>query len=215
MRKPWAGSWHGHAGRTELQWTTFSASRAAAYAVFLQQVHWYHCDFRADAAALAAGSRGSLRDRVRVFALGLEHRACAAYADLIGRAVAATGQDDLTLQMVVTDLSADRLTEADGVSVLRETDNGFEVETPRYRALTGILDDRVRAGTTFVDIASDDQVMFTALCDRPQADGALASLSRQGHGDTRHLFLVPVADLANRLRALQTEGLRLEHVHDY
>ena len=45
--------------------------------------------------------------------------------------------------------------------------------------------------------------------------GAFLSLARQGHGDTRHLFLVPVRDLAEQLRGLDARGLRLEHIHDY
>lgn len=208
-----ATTWMRGADRAALD--DLSARQAAAYAVFLQQVPWYRYDFRADAAALAQGSKGTFRDRERAFALGLEHRARAAYADLIGRAVAATGQDDLTLQMVVAGLTPDQLTVADGVTVLRETDKGLEVETPRYRALTRILQDWARAGATFVDIAGNDQILFTALSDAPQAEGAMASLPRQGHGDTRHLFLVPVADLADRLRALDAAGLRLEHIHDY
>jgi hypothetical protein len=192
-----------------------SAQQAAAYAVFLQQVPWYRYDFRADARALARASQGGLRDTERALALGLEHRARAAYAGLIGRAVAATGQDDLTLQMVVAGLPAARLQSTQGVTLLRETGGGIEVETPRYRALTLILADWARAGAEFLDIAGNDQIMFTALSDRPQAGGALLSMARQGHGDWRHLFLVRVKDLADRLRGLEAEGLRLEHVHDY
>lgn len=192
-----------------------SAQQAAAYAVFLQQVPWYRYDFRADARALARASQGGLRDTERALALGLEHRARAAYAGLIGRAVAATGQDDLTLQMVVAGLPAARLQSTQGVTLLRETGGGIEVETPRYRALTLILADWARAGADFLDIAGNDQIMFTALSDRPQAGGALLSMARQGHGDWRHLFLVRVKDLADRLRGLEAEGLRLEHVHDY
>jgi hypothetical protein len=107
-----------------------SAEQAAAYAVFLQQVPWYRYDFRADAAALDAASTGTLRDRERVLALGLEHRARAAYAGVIADAVAATGQDDLTLQMVVRGLPADTLAGVEGVTVLREIEEGIEVETP-------------------------------------------------------------------------------------
>lgn len=192
-----------------------SAAQAVRYAVFLQQAPWYRYDFRADAAALAAASEGGLRDRERALALGLEHRARAAYAGLIGRAVAAAGQDDPTLQMVVAGLSREQIEAADGVTVLRPVGPGVEVETPRYRALTRLLAAWAAAGATFVDIAGNDEILFTALSDRPAVEGALASLPRQGHGDTRHLFLVPVTELAKRLRGLEAAGLHLEHVHDY
>lgn len=194
---------------------TLSAEQAARYATFLQQTPWYRYDFRADAAALRAASGNSFRDRERAMALGLEHGARASYAGLIEQAVAATGQDDLTLQMVVTDLPRDVIEARDDVQVLREIAEGVEVETPRYRALTHLLAGWADAGADFVDIAGNDQIMFTAISDAPSVEGALVSLPRQGYGDTRHLFLVPVADLADRLRRLDARGLRLEHIHDY
>lgn len=202
-------------GETRAALDDLSAEQAARYATFLQQVPWYRYDFAADAASLSAASTGSLRDRERAIALGLEHGARAAYARLIGQAVAATGQDDLTLQMVVTGLPGDRLAVVEGVTVLREIAQGIEVETPRYRALTLILADWAASGADFVDIAGNDRIMFTALSDAPTAEGALASLPRQGYADTRHLFLVDVAELAEVLRGLPARGLRLEHIHDY
>lgn len=192
-----------------------SAGQAADYAAFLQQVPWYRYDFRGAAATLNGVATDGFRDQERAFSLGLEHLARAAYADVIARAVAATGFDDLTLQMVVTGLSADQLTATEGVNVLRNTEAGLEVETPRYRELTGILADWADQGANFVDMAGNDQIMFTAISDATTQDGALASLTRQGYGDTRHLFLVPVRELANALRTLDARDLRLEHVHDY
>lgn len=192
-----------------------SAQQAADYAAFLQQVPWYRYNFRGDAAALNAVATDAFRDRERAFSLGLEHLARAAYAGVIAQAVAATGFDDLTLQMVVTDLPPEAFTATEGVSLIGQSDEGFEVETPRYRELTGILADWAAQGANFIDMAGNDQIMFTATSDAPTQDGALANLPRQGYGDTRHLFLVPVRDLAASLRALDARGLRLEHIHDY
>ena len=192
-----------------------SAQQAADYARFLQQVPWYRYDFRADAAALSAASTGSLRDRERALALGLEHGARAAYAGVIARAVAATGFDDLTLQMVVTGISPEQVTRAPDVRVLGPAGPGMEIETPRYRVLTGLLANWADQGAVFLDIAGNDRIMFTALSDTSAFDDALASLPRQGYGDTRHLFVVDVTELATHLRALPGRGLRLEHVHDY
>lgn len=192
-----------------------SAQQAADYAAFLQQVPWYRYDFRGDAAALNRVATDAFRDRERAFALGLEHLARAAYADVIAHAVAATGFDDLTLQMVATGLPPEAFTAVDGVRLIAETDAGAEIETPRYRELTGILATWAAEGAEFVDMAGNDQIMFTALSDAPTQPGALASLPRQGYGDTRHLFLVPVRDLATALRTLDARGLRLEHIHDY
>ena len=65
------------------------------------------------------------------------------------------------------------------------------------------------------EIAGNDDIMLTVLSDQPELAGALMSLPRQGYGDTRHLLLVRVARLGDLLRALEAEGLRLEHIHDY
>ncbi|ABD54506.1 hypothetical protein [Jannaschia sp. CCS1] len=199
---------------------TLSAAQAADYAAFLRQVPWYRYDFRADADALDAAATDALRDQERAVALGLEHRARAAYAGVIAQAVAATGFDDLTLQMVVSGAPAEVFTASQGVRVLRDVttasvNGAFEIETPRYRELTLLLADWAAQGAAFHDIAGNDQIMFTAISDAPTQDGALASLPRQGYGDTRHLFLVSVRDLANALRMLEDRGLRLEHIHDY
>ncbi len=192
-----------------------SAEQAAHYAEVLQQTPWYRYDFRADAAALDAASTGSFRDRERALALGLEHRVRAAYAGVIESAVAATGQDELTLQMVMTGLPRSTIEAQEGVRLLRVTTSGMVIETPRYRALTHLLAGWAEGGAEFVEIAGNDEILFTAISDQPSQPGALANLPRQGYGDTRHLFLVRVADLAERLRDLPQRGLRLEHIHDY
>lgn len=200
----------GHAPLDDL-----SARQAAGYARFLRQVPWYRYDFRADAAALEAASTWVFRDRERALALGIEHRVRAAYADLIAGAVAATGYDDLTLQMVVAGLPPELLAATPGVTVLGPVGEGFEVETPRYAELTAILVDWAGQGGTFLDMAGNDRILFTAISDRAVEPGAMLDLPRQGYGDTRHLFLVAVPDLAETLRGLPGRGIRLEHIHDY
>jgi len=192
-----------------------SAQQAAEYATFLQQLPWYRYDFRGDAATLNAAATDAFRDQERAFSLGLEHLSRAAYAGVIAQAVASTGFDDLTLQMVVTGLTPQQIEAVEGVTILGDVPGGVEVETPRYRELTGILANWAEQGATFLDMAGNDQIMFTAISDQRTQDGALADLARQGYGDTRHLFLVPVTELADTLRGLTARGLRLEHIHDY
>ncbi len=202
-------------GPQQTRLDNLSALQAADYAAFLQQVPWYRYDFRGDAATLNAAATDAFRDQERAFALGFEHLTRAAYADVIAQAVAATGFDDLTLQMVVTGLTPAQIEAVEGVTILRDAPGGVEIETPRYRELTGILANWADQGATFLDMAGNDQIMFTAISDTPDVPGALASLDRQGYGDTRHLFLIPVTSLAEALRGLDSAGLRLEHIHDY
>lgn len=194
---------------------TLSAEQASNYATFLQQVPWYRWDFEGDRVALLAQQPQALRDRERALALGLEYGAKAAYARVIEAAVASVGNDALRLRMVVRGLDDTALSALESVQVIGPRGDGWEIETPRYRALTRLLDQMADAGAEFVEIAGNDTIMFTVLSDRDTADDALQSLARQGYGDWRHLIVVPVSALAERLRGLDNAGLTLEHVHDY
>lgn len=190
-----------------------SAQQAKAYAAFLQQVPWYRWRFREDAAALDELEPTGLRDRERQFALGLEYGAKAGYADVIAAAVAATGNDALTLQMVMA--PGGTLPANGDISVIETRAEGTVLETPRYRTLTRILQEMALAGTDFVEIAGNDDILFSVLSQAPQFPGALHSEARQGFGDHRHLIMIKVRDLAEALRDLPAQGATLEHVHDY
>ena len=184
-----------------------SAQQAASYATFLQQVPWYRWDFRADAAALQPVA--GFRDRERAFALGIEYRAKAGYAGVIAAAVAGMEPDALAMRVIVTGVSAQVLTDA-GAEVIAQRPEGFEVETPRYRAFTELAVGLAAQGAEFVEIAGNDDILFTAISDAATLPGALHSFARQGNSGYRHLVLIKVADLADALRA---GGV--EHVHDY
>ncbi|AZQ65857.1 hypothetical protein EF888_01125 [Silicimonas algicola] len=190
-----------------------SADQAARYAAFLQQVSWYKWDFRADVDELRSKGGDSLRDRERRVALGLEYRAKAAYARQIEAAVAGMGEDALRMRSVVSGLTPENLEGIDGVTVVSKSAGGIEIETDRYRAFTRIAERIAQAGGDFIEIAGNDDILFTALSSEPAFDDALFSFPLQASADHRHLVLTPVADLANRLR--QPGSLKIEHVHDY
>ncbi len=192
-----------------------SAEQAKAYAEFLRQVPWYKWRFLEDAEDLRANATDALRDTERSIALGIEYRAKAAYADVIAQAVAQVGQDELTLRMIVTDTDRARLAGYDNVRVISDKPEGFEIETPRYRALTHLMQEMASDGLNFVEIAGNDDILFTALSDERSVPGAIHSSQRQGFGDHRHLIVVKVEYLAANLRGLEATGLTLEHVHDY
>lgn len=191
-----------------------TAGQAAAYAEFLQQVPWYKWDFRGDAEALWGANPSGFRDRERRLALGLEYRAKAAYAGVIEQAVAQVGPDALRLRMIVTGLSEDSLRSFDGVDVIGTRDQGIEIETPRYRQLTHLLQDMAQQGAEFVEIAGNDDILFTATTAVP-TEGAMYRFPRQGYGDWRELVMVKVAVLARVLRDMQDGPRTLEHIHDY
>ncbi len=189
-----------------------SARQARDYAAFLRQVPWHQWDFRRDVGELETANSGGFRDRERRFALGVEYSVKASYADVIAAAVESIGPDALTLRMVVRGLSAGELSALDGVTVVGTRPEGMEIETPRYRELTHLLADMAKAGAEFVEIAGNDDILFTVIGTKA-IDDAVHAFERQGYGDIRSLVLVKVTELATRLRALEDGAL--EHVHDY
>ncbi len=201
----------GEAGRAPLD--DLSAKQAADYALFLQQTPWYKWDFLRDKADLGAAKSDQLRDRERAFALGLEYTAKSAYAGVIEQAVAGIGADQLRLRSIVSGLTEDDLASFEGITIVEARPEGILIETDRYRAFTGIVEGLGDAGADMVEIAGNDDILFTVTLQDEVLEGALYSFPRQGYGDWRHLVLVPVSELANRLRSLEDGAL--EHVHDY
>lgn len=192
-----------------------SAEHAAAYAKFLQQVPWYKWKFTRDAEDLLTNSTGSFRDVERLVALGLEYGAKSLYAGVIEQAVATVGNDELRLRMIVRNATPEALSAYEGVTVIGPVKDGFEIETPRYRELTHLMQDMAQNGVNFVEIAGNDDILLTATAPGRRVNSALFSFTRQGYGDYRHLILLKVNDLAQTLRDMQTGPLTLEHIHDY
>ncbi len=190
-----------------------SARQAKAYAEFLQQNPWYKWDFASDAEALTLGAGPGVRDWERRVALGLEYRGKAAYAGVIAQAVEGVGADELRLRSLVTRIEGDALGGIQGVTVIETIPEGVVIETDRYRTFTRVVERLADAGADFVEIAGNDEILFTAISDGSPADDEIYAFPRQGYGDYRHLIIVPVSRLADRLRNL--DGLVLEHVHDY
>ena len=196
-------------GRSPLD--DLSASQAADYATFLQQVPWYRWDFRRDAGALQAARTDSFRDRERALALGLEDRAKAAYAGVIGAAVAGMEPDALTMRSIVTGRTPEALAGIKGVTVIGQRPEGIEIETPRYRAFTDLAKVMAAQAVSFVEIAGNDDILLTVISDTAFLQGALHSFARQGNPGYRHLVLIKVGKLAQTLNS----GAEIEHIHDY
>ena len=192
-----------------------SARQAADYAAFLQQVPWYQWDFDRDVAELVAANSKSPRDKERRAALGIEFAVKSAYAKLIARAVDNVGADELTIRSIVAGLTETQLSAVEGVTVVASHPEGVEIETPRYRTFTNILAAIAASGGSIVEIAGNDDILFTVTSANPTAPGAIFSFERQGYGDYRHLVFVKLSDLSENLNNLAANGLTLEHIHDY
>ncbi len=192
-----------------------SAKQATQYSQFLRQVPWYRWDFPKDRAALIEAKADVLRDRERRFTLGIEYATKAQYARVIAAAVANMEPDALRLRIIVAGLTEQQLAGLEDVQVIATRAQGIEIDTPRYRALTKLLLKMAQAGGDFVEIAGNDDILFSMMSQTPSFDAALYSFVRQGYDDTPHLVLLPVTDLAQTLRGLDGDTLRLEHLHDY
>jgi hypothetical protein len=189
-----------------------SATQAKDYASFLHQIPWYRWDFQKDKIDLINQNSGSIRDKERRIALGIEYGAKSAYAGVIAKAVASTGQAVLRMRSVTTGIDATVLASMDGIDVIRSSEQGIVIETPRYREFTMIAHAVAQAGGDFVEIAGNDDILFTAITDEKNLDGPLAVMDRQGYTDMRALFLLPVSELAQQIRSA---SVRIEHIHDY
>lgn len=192
-----------------------SAEQAMRYAEFLRMTPWYKWNFVSDAEVLSAASSGSARDTERRLALGGEYNAKALYARLIAKAVAATGNDQTRMVVEVAGLDPQELAGLPGVKVI-STDYGVTTaETPRYREFTELAREISSRGGRFVTIAGNRVILLSAISRSPDPPQSLFSFLRQGRGDWRVLFLVPVSRLTERMSELAEDGIELEHIHDY
>jgi hypothetical protein len=193
-----------------------SAEMAAIYAKFLQQVPWYKYDFPADRAVLKKRSDGSLRDRERTFALGIEFATKAAYAKVIAQAVAATEVAKLRIRSVVSGLTQEQLLNIEGITVLGTLPGGTLIETPRYRAFTRILEKIALQGGEIKEIAGNNDIMLSALSEERQPSLNGIQIRRQGYDDFRYLYWVPLTQLGSKIREFEaSKTIRLEHIYDY
>ena len=201
-------------GTTRTALDDLSAKQATAYAAFLQQTPWYKWNFTADAAALDAAATPALRDAERKLALGIEFRTKAAYAKLIEAAVAGVGADALTMRVIVKDITPDALAQIPGVKVITTRPEGIEIETPRYQAFTDLAKTLAGQGADFVEIAGNDDILYTAITETADDLAALHRFARQGNLGYRHLMMVKVTALAEALRKADA-AVQIEHIHDY
>jgi hypothetical protein len=199
-----------------------AAEMASDYAAFLQQTPWYKYPFDQEVANLwNAPLDMPVRGWERRLALGGEWKAKAAYAGIIANVVAATGVAKLEIRSVISELSKAQLAAINDVQIIGVVPQGIIINTPRYRAFTGVLQEIAKQGGSVVEIAGNDDVLVTVTMheglDASGLPGAevLAIINRDGFGGRRALLNVRVSDLGRLMLTLPAEKLRLEHVYDY
>ena len=202
------------------------AEMAAIYGAFLHQTPWYRFDFpdwadRLWAAPLPDWGHGRLRGVERRLAVGAEWWAKSLYARLLGAAAGAMGGDEARMRVHLTGLSKDALAALPDIVLVAEAGDGVVLDVPRYRAFTGLLASIAGAGGRVTEIAGNDDILLTVLASGSGVPGAvpgarvLARIERPGFAEDRLLVMAEVGRLTEVIRALDAEGLRLEHVYDY
>ena len=200
---------------------TVVATVAADYAAFLRQTPWYQYPFDRKVRQLwAAPVEQFVRGWERRLGIGLEFEAKAAYAKVIAGAVAATAPAQLVIRSVVSGLDPAALGQMPEVTLVGESENGIEIETPRYDLFTRILVDIARQGGTIREIAGNDEIMVSvtvpdgvAIPDQPGT--VILRMKRDGISGERLLLNVRMPELAVFLNAHPLGEPGLEHVFDY
>lgn len=197
------------------------AAMAADYAAFLRQTPWYEYSFRTQAAKLwAAPIEGFARGWERRIGIGLEFAAKSAYSTVLAKAVAATGQAQLTNRSIVAGLTAAKLAAIPGVKVIAARGDDLEIETPRYALFTRILSEIALQGGTIREIAGNDDIMVTLIvpigAETKVAHGTvIMRMRRDGFWSDRMLVSVKVSELAALFKAYPLGDPGVEHVFDY
>jgi hypothetical protein len=197
------------------------AAMAVDYSKFLRQTPWYLYPFERESAKLwAAPVDQTIRGWERRLGIGLELEAKAAYAKVIARAVAATGQAPLVNRTIVAGIDAGALSRMADVKVIKVRPEGIEIETPRYDRFTRLLVELAGRGATIREIAGNDEIMVSlTVAERtsPSADpgSVLMRFKRDGMPGDRVLVNIKVANLAAFLRRHPLGDPGLEHIFDY
>lgn len=223
----------GRAGEATAAYGTTDEDRLAArvaqdYVGFIRDRPWYEFDFVAPLRTLwldtPAWGTGPLRKWERRYALTSEWLAKAGYAWLLGRgSQAAYGAEETTTAVVLDRLPDGIESELPRLRVLeRFPDGAVLVALPRYDDFKDHAAAVARRGAGFVEIAGNrGPILVTARVPSGWAPTTpVASvLFRQEiltrPGRQRAAVTVPVAGLAELLRALERDGHALEHVYDY
>ena len=196
------------------------ADMAQDYATFLQQVPWYKYDFPAWSDTLWAAEPVTVRGWERRLALGIEWGAKTQYAKLIAKAAAGLGEDELTMQVALRDITADQLSALPGVQTVSTEGDITIAQMPRYRVFTDAARIIADQGGQFVEIAGNDDILISYLGastpELPETATNISDTPRVGFAEQRrYLIALKVSELTQTIATLANQPGRLEHIYDY
>ncbi|WP_315834936.1 hypothetical protein [Bradyrhizobium prioriisuperbiae] len=197
------------------------------YAAFLQQTPWYQYPFKAELGRLwsEVPFHWSVRSVERRVSLSLQYGVKALYAAAI-RYAAGYAPADLTIKSVVGGLDQTDVAAEPRIKPIREitaTDGtrASLIETPRYQALTEIIQGLGARRRTLLEIAGNRRILTTVIVPPGKTlnlAGAVEifSIPIQSDPGARRLgFDTTVTSLAAQAGAVEAQGGRFEHAYDY
>ncbi len=200
---------------------------AADYGRFLNTTPWFEYPFGEKLVGLWNETNltgdGVVRKWERKLVLSIEYALKAAYGWAIKEATgAAYDTPPVNIAAVIGPATETFLTVDSRVEILERFDGGYYlVQLPRYEAFTEITRRWASRNVPFVEIASNDEILVTALMRegvRFTAPGASLIFSMTistRPGRVRRGFSVTVPKLTNVLRAIRRADGEFEHAYDY
>lgn len=196
------------------------------YAAFLYTIPWYKYPFREKLdglMAISAPTPSKLRSRERDFALGAEYFVKIGYAALIQKALDAGGDDEpRDIMFAVATLPPQVLAKEPRIKPVRALTQQWQlVQTPRYKALTEILQSLLDQGFGLAEIAGNHDILITVIApDAAKLDiggtTELFSLELDGRPGFRRAGLkARIGRLVEINRDLKAKGANIEHFYDY
>lgn len=149
------------------------------------------------------------------------------YAQLIGfGATSAYDPSDGMVKMHVilpTDMKTDNFEDIDDrISVLHEFANGeWIISIPRWGGFTEIIPKLSSNGATFIEIASNDDILVTVITDEGNSvqlsntQFLFNSMVISPNGKQRLVYSIKVAELTDFINTLGEHDMVLEHIFDY
>jgi hypothetical protein len=204
----------------------FAAAVAREYATFMHRVPWFRFSFGNRLARLwtdvPINGPHLFRKLERRFALSAEYGVKAVYGALIAFATGAYAPEEERIYARIDGATDAAFRNRDVEKVADQGKGAYIVRMPRYEAFTQSAVALLGAGTRFVDIAGNDQVLVTAIApvalnERALQFGAVlfSSSTLTNRVRKRLAIRVPVTQLHRAVPELRTAGANIEHLYDY
>ena len=196
------------------------------YSAFLYTVPWFKYPFREKLDGLMAittPTRSIARTWERGFALGAEYFVKIGYANLIQKALDASGDSEpRDIMFVVATLPPDVLAKEPRIKPIRTLSPEWQlIQTPRYKDFTEILLGLLDRGIGVAEIAGNREIFITVIAPKTakldvKDTVELFSLDLDAKPEFRRAGLkAKIGRLVEINRDLKAAGASIEHFFDY